>query len=143
MPSEAGTVRAAGGLVWRVSGTASGFEVLLVHRPRYGDWSFPKGKLEAGETEAECAVREVEEETGLVCQCGRELESVHYADPTGRAKRVRYWEMAFVSGDFLANEEVDAIRWLDIESARETLSYATDVDALMSLGACLRELHRG
>jgi len=143
MPSEADPVRAAGGLVWKVSGSSSGAEVLLVHRPRYDDWSFPKGKLEAGESEEECAVREVREETGMRCRRGGELESAVYADAQGRSKRVRYWEMEFVSGDFLANEEVDAIRWLDIDSAAEVLSYATDVAALLSLGTWLRESRGG
>ena len=143
MPSEADPVRAAGGLVWRGSGTSSGVEVLLVHRPRYDDWSLPKGKREAGESEEECAVREVEEETGMRCRHGREVESVVYDDAQGRAKRVRYWEMEFVSGDFRANEEADAVRWLDIESAGDALSYATDVVALLSLGPRLRESRGG
>ena len=116
---------------------------MLVHRPRYDDWSFPKGKLEAGENEEECAVREVREETGMRCRRGGELESAVYADAQGRSKRVRYWEMEFVSGDFLPNEEVDAIRWLDIDSAAEVLSYATDVAALLSLGTWLRESRGG
>ncbi len=143
MPSGADPVRAAGGLVWRASGTASGIEVLLVHRPRYDDWSFPKGKLEAGETEKECAAREVLEETGMCCRHGAEVESVAYTDAQGRAKRVRYWEMEFVSGDFLANDEVDAIRWLDIESAAEVLSYPTDAAALLSLRSGLGEGRSG
>ncbi len=143
VPSGADPVRAAGGLVWRASGTSGGIEVLLVHRPRYDDWSFPKGKLEAGETEKECAAREVLEETGMCGRHGMEVESVAYTDAQGRAKRVRYWEMEFVSGDFLANDEVDAIRWLDIESAAEVLSYSTDVAALGSLAACLGESRSG
>ena len=143
MSSGADPVRAAGGLVWRVSGTSGGVEVLLVHRPRYDDWSFPKGKLEAGESEEECAVREVREETGMRCRRGGEVGSAVYADAQGRSKRVRYWEMEFVSGDFLPNEEVDAIRWLEIDSAAEVLSYATDVEALLSLGARLRESRGG
>ena len=143
MPSGTDPVRAAGGLVWRISGTSSGIEVLLVHRPRYDDWSFPKGKLEPGETEKECAAREVLEETGMCCRHGAEVESVVYADAQGRAKRVRYWEMEFVSGDFVSNEEVDAIRWLDIESAAELLSYPADVGALRSLGAGVREGRSG
>ncbi len=143
MASGADRVRAAGGLVWRASGTSSGIEVLLVHRPRYDDWSFPKGKLEAGETEKECAAREVLEETGMCCRHGVEVESVAYTDAQGRAKRVRYWEMEFVSGEFLANDEVDAVRWLDIKAAAEVLSYPTDVAAVLSLGSCLGESRSG
>lgn len=143
MPSGAGTVCAGGGLVWRPSSTSSGFEVLLVHRPRYDDWSFPKGKLEPGETEAECAVREVEEETGFVCRSGRELIAVHYEDAQGRPKRVRYWDMRIVSGDFRANEEVDAVSWIDLGNAVERLSYDADVGVLASLVAHLAESHDG
>ena len=84
-------VRAAGGVVVRAG--ADGPEVLLVHRPAYDDWTFPKGKLDRGETEEECALREVEEETGLRCTLGRELGSTTYRDGKGRRKRVRYWLM--------------------------------------------------
>ena len=92
-------------------------EVLVVHRPAYDDWTFPKGKVERGETDEDCAVREVEEETGLRCTLGRELPSTEYKDSKGRAKRVRYWTMRVVSGELAFDHEVDAARWLPLEAA--------------------------
>ena len=89
-------VQAAGGVVVREG--AEGLEVLLVHRPAYDDWSFPKGKVERGESHEECAVREVEEETGLQCALGRELGRRTYKDGKGRPKMVRYWAMEVVGG---------------------------------------------
>ena len=88
---EVGVIRAAGGVPVRQAG--GDLEVLLVHRPRYDDWTFPKGKAEPGESDVECALREVEEETGLRCELGRELPSTSYVDGKGRPKRVRYWLM--------------------------------------------------
>src|SRR4051794_25263084 len=108
-------VRAAGGIVWRVD--VGVLTVLLVHRPKYGDWTFPKGKLEVGESDAEAAHREVEEETGFDCVLGRELPSVRYLDNKGRSKQVRYWEMTVAGGTFAANDEVDDLEWLDLEAA--------------------------
>jgi 8-oxo-dGTP pyrophosphatase MutT (NUDIX family) len=87
-------VRAAGGIVWRRGeGGAVEVEIVLVHRPAYDDWSFPKGKLHPGETEAEAAVREVQEETGLRCRLGREVGTSAYRDPRRRPKTVRYFAM--------------------------------------------------
>src|SRR5262245_62687058 len=86
------TVRAAGGVVVR-QGENGAPEVLIVHRPAYDDWSFPKGKCEDGESEEEAAVREVEEETGLKCRLERELTTTRYRDARGRPKTVRYWEI--------------------------------------------------
>lgn len=143
MASRADPVRAAGGLVWRLSEATREIEVLLVHRPRYDDWSFPKGKLEAGETERECAAREVQEETGMQFRHGAELPPTVYTDAQGRPKRVRYWEMEFVAGDFRVNEEVDAVRWLDLESASRELSYSSDAEALRSLGERLGGVRKG
>ena len=130
-------VRAAGGLVWRSavvadsSGTTgSSVEVVMIHRPRYDDWSFPKGKLDRGESWAEAAVREVEEETGLRCELGDELSSTTYHDRHGREKLVRYWEMTPVEGDFTANDEVDELRWVTRDEARGLLTYERDAELL-------------
>jgi 8-oxo-dGTP diphosphatase len=123
------TVRAAGGIVWRPIG--EGIEVLLVHRPRYDDWSFPKGKCDPGEGDEACAVREVEEETGLRCVLGHELTTVSYVDHRGRPKVVRYWEMA-VAEDvaFEPNDEVDSLEWLLVDDAESRLSYGRDIEVL-------------
>ncbi|MCU1455098.1 MAG: hydrolase [Acidimicrobiales bacterium] len=118
-------VRAAGGLVWRPA-APGGVEVLIVHRPRYDDWTLPKGKAEPGETSADCARREVEEETGLRCALGAELPTVRYVDHRGRPKVVRYWAMAVEDGSFRVNDEVDEIRWLRLEQAAGQLTYRRD-----------------
>ncbi len=98
----------------------------VVHRPRYDDWTYPKGKLDPGESFEEAALREVEEETGLVCELGDELESTTYVDGKGRPKLVRYWEMTPVGGEFRANDEVDELRWVTPEEANRMLSYDRD-----------------
>jgi 8-oxo-dGTP pyrophosphatase MutT (NUDIX family) len=121
-------VQAAGGVVMREG--AAGPEVLLVHRPQYGDWSFPKGKLEPGETLEECALREVEEETGLRCVLGRELLSTEYTDGKGRPKTVRYWLMSVAGGELRFDNEVDEARWLSPDEVVELLSYERDGDVL-------------
>ena len=107
--------------------------MLVVHRPRYDDWTLPKGKLKPGESDEEGALREVEEETGLRCRLGRELQTVSYVDHRGRDKSVRYWEMAPLDGTFSPNHEVDEVRWLTLEEAKATLSYARDRDLLENL----------
>ena len=109
-------------------------EVLLVHRPRYDDWSLPKGKLDDGETELEGALREVEEETGLTCRPGRFLGRTEYTDNKGRPKMVAYWAMEPLSGEFEPGDEVDKARWLPIEDAAALLSYEHDRDLLRALG---------
>jgi len=101
-------------------------EILLVHRPKYDDWSLPKGKLDIGETSEAAALREVEEETGLRCSLGTELPPVTYADRHGRAKVVRYWAMEPVGGQFAPNHEVDEVRWVTPAGAGALLSYARD-----------------
>jgi len=118
-------VRAAGGVVWRDG------RVLLVHRPRYDDWTFPKGKADDGEPDESCALREVEEETGLVCELGPELPATEYVDARGRPKRVRWWRMRLV-GDhgFTPNDEIDELRWAAPSEAAALLSYRRDVDLL-------------
>ncbi|MBA3304085.1 MAG: NUDIX hydrolase [Acidimicrobiia bacterium] len=118
-------VRAAGGIVWR-AGEAGVCEVLVVHRPKYRDWSFPKGKQEPGETDEETALREVEEETGLVCHLGPELPGTAYVDRKGRTKEVRYWVMTVSTGEFAPSDEVDEVRWLSVPLARDQLTYDRD-----------------
>ncbi|MEZ5101497.1 MAG: NUDIX hydrolase [Thermoleophilia bacterium] len=118
-------VRAGGGIVARE--TADGdLVVLIVHRPRYDDWTFPKGKAEPGEGDEDCAVREVEEETGVRCALGPELPEARYVDHLGRPKVVRYWAMRPVSGEAGARNEVDAVRWASPTDAAAALSYPRD-----------------
>jgi 8-oxo-dGTP pyrophosphatase MutT (NUDIX family) len=111
-------VRAAGGVVVR-----DGL-VLLVHRPAYDDWSFPKGKLEDGETWEQAAAREVEEETGLRCDLGEELGRTQYVVRKG-PKEVRYFRMS-CTGEAHAQNEVDEVRWVPVDEARELLTHARD-----------------
>jgi 8-oxo-dGTP diphosphatase len=118
-------VRAAGGLVERTASDGT-IEVLVVHRPRYDDWSFPKGKLDPGEGFLDAAVREVREETGLEVEVGDELASVRYRDHKGRPKLVRYWRMRAVGGTFEPNDEVDEVRWLPADEAQALLTYPHD-----------------
>jgi 8-oxo-dGTP diphosphatase len=118
-------IRAAGGVVWRQ--TAEGHrEVVLVHRPAYDDWTFPKGKLNPGETEAEAALREVEEETGLRCRLGSDLGSVSYSVGPGLDKSVRYWVMTPVEGSLTPAHEIDRARWVRAEEATPVLTYDHD-----------------
>lgn len=126
-----GTVEAAGGVVWRRSGDS--LEVLLVHRPRQDDWSFPKGKLNPSESHAEAALREVEEETGMRCTLGPALPSTSYRDRSDRPKIVRYWAMRSVQGRFTANREVDQVRWLQTSDAAALLTYDRDRAVLATL----------
>jgi 8-oxo-dGTP pyrophosphatase MutT (NUDIX family) len=120
-------VDAAGGIVER-----DGL-VLLVHRPKYDDWSFPKGKLDPGESFEDAALREVQEETGLRCSLGRELPPTRY-EVNGRAKLVRYWLMApRADVDFVPNDETDDLRWVTPEEARRLLTYDRDRDVLAAL----------
>ena len=116
-------MRAAGGVVVRRD--AGGLRVAVVHRPRYDDWSLPKGKLDPGESWEQAALREVEEEIGLRCRLGAELSPVEYLVRAGR-KVVRYWVMEPESGAFAPNEEVDDMRWLTPDEAVGTLTYDHD-----------------
>lgn len=123
------TVRAAGGVITRrKKGT---LQVLLIHRPQRGDWSFPKGKVDAGESLEDAAVREVEEETGLVCKLRKKLGETSYVDGNDRDKTVDYWLMTVKSGEtspkkFEPNDEVDGIGWFDLDEADKHLSYKRD-----------------
>jgi 8-oxo-dGTP pyrophosphatase MutT (NUDIX family) len=116
--------------------TADGeLQVLLVHRPRYDDWSLPKGKADPGERDEETALREVEEETGLRCLLGERAGETRYRDSKGRDKVVRYWLMepppdGGGADGFVPNHEVDALRWCTVPEATEQLSYAHDRELL-------------
>ena len=124
MPSDPAPVLAAGGLLWRPR-TSERAEVALVHRPRYKDWSLPKGKAVRGETPAVTAHREVLEETGFRAQLGRRLTTVRYAVAAG-PKQVEYFAARMVAGDFTPNREVDKMRWLSPEQARDLMTYDFD-----------------
>ncbi len=130
-------VHAGGGIVVR-PGPAGMPEIIVVHRPGYDDWTFPKGKLaddrESGEA---AAVREVEEETGLRCRLLRPVGTTHYTDHKGRAKVARYWEMRPLGGHFEPSREIDEMRWLTVEEALELLSYDHDRDLLRSWEASI------
>jgi 8-oxo-dGTP diphosphatase len=125
------TIRAAGGIVVR-RGPDGTSEVLLVHRPRYGDWSLPKGKADPGERDEDTALREVEEETGLRCTLGIPAGRTRYRDSKGRDKVVHYWLMepasdaANADGSFVPNAEVDAVMWCSVAEATELLTYPHD-----------------
>lgn len=140
-PEEAGTVlvvrdevRAAGGVVRRRADGRT-FTV-LVHRPRYDDWTFPKGKLHEGESFLEAAAREVREETGLSPRIGEELPASRYEDQHGSSKVVRYWTMEVLDGHELRpTQEVDEARWLPFREARDLLTYERDRAVLDAVAA--------
>ena len=134
-------VYAAGGVLWR-RGDNGVVELLVVHRPRYDDWSFPKGKRDVGETDEACAVREVTEETGLVGEVGIELAASYYRDRKGRSKQVRYWAMTVRDvAPQESDDEVDVMRWLPLDQVEARLSYERDrpvFDSFCALVACGR-----
>ncbi|HEY1650419.1 MAG TPA: NUDIX hydrolase [Acidimicrobiales bacterium] len=133
IPSPTDVVQAAGGLVVRRHNGA--LEIVVVHRPVHQDWSFPKGKLEEGETFEGAALREVKEETGMTCRLLRFIGHTEYVDRKGRPKAVAYWVMAADSGDFEPNEEVDELRWVTLEEASDLLSYPRDAELVAVLMA--------
>jgi len=138
--SSGSIVRAAGAVLWRDGG--DGVEVAVVHRPRYDDWSLPKGKLDPGETMPGTAVRELREETGYRAVLGRHLKTVRYQVSAG-PKVVEYYSAAAMSGAFTPGDEVDELRWLPVRDARKLLSYPADgevLDAFEALPSTLSTL---
>jgi 8-oxo-dGTP diphosphatase len=127
-------VRAAGGVVWR-TGSEGTLEILVIHRPRYDDWSLPKGKCEDGEDDAACALREVTEETGLSCLLEEELATSRYRDRHDREKAVRYWAMRPLEGAFVPHQEVDDVKWIAAAQAGSVLSYPRDAEVVALLTA--------
>jgi 8-oxo-dGTP diphosphatase len=125
-------VRAAGGLVWR-RGDDGGLEVVVIHRRHYDDWSFPKGKVEPGESDEDAAAREVEEETTIRARRGAELPPAFYHDGRGRSKIVRYWAMEAESGEPTPCTEADEVRWLPLHEAAGLLTYDRDRAVLAAL----------
>lgn len=123
----ADVVRAAGGVVHRTREDAE-LEVLVIHRPKYGDWTLPKGKLDPDETVEHAAVREVHEETGYATEIERRIGETAYRDRNGRPKRVTYFSMRPTGGEFAPNDEVDEVRWVTLGEAKELLSYSHDRD---------------
>jgi 8-oxo-dGTP diphosphatase len=131
LAESAALIPAAGGAVWR-SGADGALETALVHRPKYDDWSLPKGKLDTGEHPLVAAVREVREETGLQVAVGRRSVQTRYAVRNG-PKRVDYWVMEAVGGSFVPNDEVDELRWLPMPAAMALVSHAHDLAVLRDL----------
>ena len=124
-------IPAAGGALWRTGGDGT-LETLLVHRPKYDDWSLPKGKLDAGEHALSAAVREVDEETGLAVTLGRRSVQTRYTHRHG-PKRVDYWVMQAVGAEFVPNDEVDEVRWLPVPAATALVSHDHDRAVLADL----------
>jgi 8-oxo-dGTP diphosphatase len=125
-PEEA-EVLAAGGLILKDG------RIAVVHRPKYDDWSLPKGKLDEGEDFEQAALREVEEETGLSCRIEDHIGDASYTDHKDRAKLVRYYRMNAESGDFEPNDEVDELIWLEPEEAAKKLTYEFDRELVAKL----------
>ncbi len=127
-------VFAAGGVIWRRRDGDGDIEVLVIHRPIYDDWTFPKGKRDHdGESDEDCARREVAEETGLVCDLGVELARSYYQDRKGRSKQVRYWTMQHREGEEVeSDDEVDEKRWLPLDEVLGCLTYEREVPVFES-----------
>ena len=126
--TDGDVVRAAGGVVWQQG--RDGVEVVLVHRSQYDDWGLPKGKNDPDETDEDCAVREIEEETALRCVIEAELGTSRYRDAAGRPKVVRWFVMRPVDGTLAPQQEIDQAGWFAPEAARERLTYERDRELL-------------
>lgn len=123
--TETPRVLAAGGVVLRRA--EDGLRTLVIHRPRYDDWSFPKGKLDPGETFEEAAVREVHEETGLRCTLLDPMPPITYPQADGTVKLTRYWVMTVERDEgFTPSDEVDALRWLTLDEASAAVTHPLD-----------------
>ena len=133
LPPPTDVIQAAGGLVVRRQ--SGNLEIAVVHRPVHHDWSFPKGKLEPGETFELAARREVLEETGMTCRLVRFIGHTEYVDRKGRPKAVAYWVMAPEAGSFRPNGEVDELRWVTLEDATRLLTYPRDIELVVVLMA--------
>lgn len=136
-------VLAAGGVVLRRASPVDDPEFLLIRRPRYQDWTLPKGKIDQGEAPAEAALREVREETGYHCNPILEVGSIGYVLSSGRRKAVRYWLMNAESGSFEPNNEVDKITWLGFDNARQKLTFGKDRDVISWAAALAQDPERG
>ena len=134
-PGEEIAVTAAGAIPWRLnSGNKDQLEVLLIHRPRYDDWSWPKGKIDPGETIPECAVREVEEEIGLTAPLGIPLPPIHYHVAAG-LKVVHYWAVDVDGAASMPDgTEVDSVMWCPPEKAARLLSNPSDIETAAAPG---------
>jgi 8-oxo-dGTP pyrophosphatase MutT (NUDIX family) len=133
-PDQSAEIEAAGGVVVRER-EGGGREVAVVHRPKYDDWSLPKGRLHRDEDSRDAALREVAEETGLRCDTVAELAPSRYVDRKGRPKRVRWWLMRPQGGEFEPSDEVDELRWIPLERAPEVLDYEEDRELVAAAGA--------
>ncbi|WP_438486530.1 NUDIX hydrolase [Streptomyces sp. S186] len=136
-----GPIRAAGCVLWRPARSGDGIELALVHRPKWDDWSHPKGKLKPREDARRGAVREVLEETGTTCEPGPELPTVRY-EVGGRPKEVRYWAAEATGGGFVPNKEVDRVLWLPPAAARALLTQERDRDLVTALLGALHATGR-
>ncbi|MBL0749059.1 NUDIX hydrolase [Nocardioides sp. G10] len=137
-------VRAAGAVVTRKAGSKEP-QVLLVHRPKYDDWSFPKGKLDPGEHEVTAAVREVAEETGLDVRLGPALTPQRYRMSSGRWKHVDYWTAKVLGSDdvgrYRPNDEIDLVEWVPWKAATTRLTYPHDRETLAEAHPLRRRTH--
>ncbi|MGB8942208.1 MAG: NUDIX hydrolase [Streptomyces sp.] len=136
--ADTSVVLAAGCVLWRRSSSGAGVELALVYRPKWADWSHPKGKLKRGEDARDGALREVLEETGMACDLGPELPTAFYIDGQGRPKEVRYWAAEAAGGTFVPNAEVSRLVWLPPVEASELVTRERDAALISDFVAALR-----